>query len=137
MATACLTGDTVTGELLEQGDGTIVLGLRGTEYKLHLETVGPLDAALHKPVTGRIFARARRVDRVVHGGRYIEPVIGRPRRLQGHVMSGDAQAGTLTVRCGGACPFICTMMPGQRADDFPSGTFVALDVERGARFEPA
>ena len=137
MAVNVAQGELVTGELLEVSDGTLVLGLRGTDYRLHLVSAGRLDAMAHSLVTGRIFAQARRVDRVVHGGRYIEPVYGRPRRLQGHVIAVDAAAHTLTIRGGAGCPFICTLMPEQQPADFPPGTFVACDVERGARFEPA
>ena len=124
----------VTGELVEIGTDTIVLGLRGTDYRLHLVVDGPVTAPLNKPLTGRITARARRVDIVGRGGRYIEPVYGRPRRLQGTVVGADAGANTLAVRCGGGSTFICSLLPDQSASDFQAGTLVALDVESGAKF---
>ena len=60
-------------ELIEQRDGMIVLALPHTDYRLHLAVEGPVEASPQKLVTGRIYAEARRMDRVVHGGRYIEP----------------------------------------------------------------
>jgi hypothetical protein len=136
MATAApAQGDLVTGLLFEIGDGTIVLALRGTDYRLHLAVSGPVTAAVNKPITGRITVAARRVDVVGRGGRYIEPIYGRPRRLQGTVIDTDAAANTITVRCGGGCPFLCRLMANQKAGQFSIGQMVALDAEPGARFE--
>lgn len=127
--------DVVRGTLLERHGDMIVLGLSGTDYRLHLQTDGGLDADVGKPIAGRIAARARRVDRVRRGGRFVEPLYGRPRRLQGTIVATDDAANALTVRCGGACPFVCTLTAGQRAADFTVGALVGFDVERGAGFE--
>ena len=132
--TAAVLGHEVTGELVEIGTDTIVLGLRGTDYRLHLAVDGPVTAPLNKPITGRIAARARRVDIVGRGGRYIEPVYGRPRRLQGTVVGADRRANTLAVRGGGGCTFVCSLLPDQAALDFQAGTLVACDIESGAKF---
>src|SRR5690606_12854034 len=92
------------------------------------------DWAVGRRVAGRIYARAKRVDIVRVGGRYIEPVYGRPRRLQGRVVAIDAEANAIAVHC--ACPIICTLTaPGQSAEQFTLGQLVSFDVERGARFE--
>jgi hypothetical protein len=127
----------VQGVLLEKSPDTIVLGLPGTDYKLHL-AVDDAGAAhlpeLGKPLTGRISARAKRVDKVRSGGRYIEPIMGRPRRIQGRISAIDAHAMTITVWCG--CPFTCVLTMNQKAADFAVGDLVSFDVERGARFEP-
>ena len=121
--------------LLEQGDSMIVLALPDSDYKTHLRVDQPLAAELKDIVRGRIFAQARRVDVVGTGGRYIEPVFGRPRRLQGRIVGGDVEANTLVVDVG--VPMTCKLMDAQRAADFELGRLVSFDVEPGARFEPA
>ena len=127
--------EVVTGTLLEAHEGMVVLGLDGTDYQLHLEVAAAPDVPLKKPVTGKILAKARRVDVVGRGGRFIEPVYGRPRRLQGTVIATDDQSHTITVRCGGGCPFTCRIMESQKPADFGIGVLVGFDVERGARIE--
>jgi hypothetical protein len=112
----------------------IVLGLPGTEYRLHLVVSSPVTPDAVGWVRGRIYARAMRVDVVGKGGRFAEPVYGRPRRLQGVVVATDVSANTITVQ--GPCPFVCTLTADQRPDDFAPGQFVGFDVQRGARFEP-
>jgi len=129
-----MTSNVVCGRLESQSAGMIELSLPGTDYRLSLATAGEVKPDAVGQVCGRIRARARRVDVIRAGGRYIEPVFGRPRRLQGSVMAVDAGANTITVYCG--CPFICELTaPGQRAEKFEVGQLVSFDVERGARFE--
>lgn len=123
------------GKLLGHEPGRLVLGLPGTEYRLHLVTDRQVEPDAVGFVRGRITARARRVDVVKTGGRFIEPVYGRPRRLQGVVTSVDAAAGTITVQ--GPCPFVCTLTARQNPQDFEPGQLVGFDMESGAKFEPA
>lgn len=123
------------GILLDQQQDGIVLGLPGTDYRLHLRVQQPLQVDLHHRISGVIRTRARRVDLVGTGGRYIEPVEGRPRRLQGTITAVDPAANTITVRCSG-CPFVCLLMAGQKAAGFSTGALVGFDVERGAMFDP-
>ena len=122
------------GVLVEAGDGQIVFGLRGTDYQLHLQVNVAMNERDGAPLIGRIHAQARRVDLAPSGGCYIEPVYGRPRRLQGRIAATDPQNHSIVVRC--ACPFVCALAPGQQASAFDIGDFVTFDVERGARFEP-
>lgn len=132
--TVTILGGGVTAELMGIGTDTIVLGLRDTDYRLYLVVDGPVTAPLNKLVTGCITARARRVDVVRRGGRYIEPVYGRPRRLQGTVVGVDGAANALAVRCGGGATFVCTLMSDQAASDFQAGILVAFDIEPCAKF---
>ena len=119
-----------------QADGdTVVLGLLGTDYQLHLVTTEPVPADPGDLVRGTIHATARRVDPVGKGGRFIEPVYGRPRRIQGRVSHIDTQTNRITVDCG--CRFVCDLTRPQRANAFPVGTLVGFDVEPGATFHPA
>jgi hypothetical protein len=124
----------VRGRLAEVAEGMIVLAIPETSYRLHLVVDTPPKTPVGKPVIGRIHARAKRVDVVPSGGRYIEPVIGRPRRLQGWLAQMDRQAKTITVLCG--APFTCTLEPRQSPGDFQVGQLVSFDIERGAKFVP-
>ena len=124
-ATTMTDAAVFSSRLLEVGQaGQIVLSLPGSDYQLHLETESPVKGEVGKRIRGRIMARARRIDVAAdgRGGAYIEPVIGRPRRLQGRVIASDPVANTITVQC--AAPFVCTLLdPLQKAADILPGTF--------------
>lgn len=122
--------------LAQRSDGEVVLTIHHTDYQLHLVAENAAVAALplHKPVTGRITAKARRVDVTTTGGRFIEPVYGRPRRVQGRISGLDPAANTITVQT--CCPITVTLMPNQKAEQFEVGQLVGFDVEKGAAFEP-
>lgn len=126
---------TVTGRLAEQQGERIILRIPETDYRLHLLTETPIDAEVGDLITGTIHCQARRVDVVPAGGRFIEPIYGRPRRIQGRVIGGDPQQNTLYLR--GGAPLVVQLMPSQKAGDFKIGQMVCFDVEAGARFEPA
>ena len=132
--TSMASCSTARGRLVENHDSAIVLGLGGTDYQLCLAVASPVRGEIGKSVAGRILAKAKRVDVVRTGGRYIEPIYGRPRRLQGRIVQLDSTANTLTVQT--ACPFICKLTVGQRASDFDISQFVAFDIESNVRFEP-
>ena len=114
----------------------VVLSFPNTNYRTHLIPAGGVEGLrdrLGKTVIGRISAKARRVDKVGAGGRYIEPVIGRPRRVQGSVVATDTGKNTITVSAG--APITSSLTdPRQKASDFTPGDFVSFDVERGASF---
>lgn len=120
---------------LEQISGdVIVFGVPDTDYRLHLVASAAVSAQVGERITGRIRARARRVDVVPSGGRYVEPVFGRPRRIQGRLIGGDVAANTITVDA--AVPITVALMPAQQAADFCIGQLVSFDIERGATFTP-
>lgn len=123
----------VTGRLLARTDDGIILALPGTDYRLHLRVEQPLAAEVGDLVTGTIHGQARRVDVVPAGGRYIEPSVGRPRRVQGRVVGGDVVANTLLIRA--AAVLTVRLMPAQKASSFAIGQLVSFDVERGASFK--
>jgi hypothetical protein len=117
----------------------LVVSFPNTDYKLHLEPDGGvlpkgIEARVGTYVTGTIRGLAKRIDVVGSGGKYVEPVLGRPRRLQGRVVGVNPTAGTLTVHAG--VPFIVKVTaPGQKAGDFGEADFVAFDVLRGATID--
>jgi len=125
---------TITGRLRELSEDKLVLDIPHTDYRLHLVPAGAIDAAIGEKITGRIFCRAKRVDPIRSGGRFIEPNFGRPRRAQGRITGGEPETNRLYVHCGGT-PIIATLMPSQKASDFAIGQMVLFDVERGAGFE--
>ncbi|MFA9477477.1 hypothetical protein ACERK3_04130 [Phycisphaerales bacterium AB-hyl4] len=124
---------TVTGRLEEKSDDQIVLHVLGSDYRLHLVTEGPVDAEVGDRITGTIHLHPRRVDVFPSGGRFVEPVFGRPRRMQGRVAGGDVSANTLFVQCGPGV--IAHLMASQKASDFAIGQIVGADVQRGATFQ--
>ena len=127
---------TPTAGRVESVDGEqMVLRLPGTDYRLHLKRpIGDVPTPGAK-LTGWIELDALRVDAIPAGGTYIEPVFGRPRRLQGRVLG--SQGDRLQVRCGPAA-FSCRLTDArQRADEFPVGVLVSFDAAPGARLTTA
>ena len=111
----------------------VVLSFVNTNYQVHLVPAGRVHADATGTVIGTIRGRATRVDTVGGGGRYLEPVQGRPRRIQGRVLATDAKANTITIHAG--VPLVCTLTdPRQKAGQFGRGDFVTCDLERGATF---
>jgi len=125
----------VEGRLAEMQEGGIVLALPGTDYRLHLRVEGSIGTAPGEKIRGRVIAQARRIDVIKSGGRYIEPVDGRPRRVQGRVIAVDESRDALLVRA--AAPIRAHTNDLQTAADFSVDQMVSFDVEPGARFEPA
>lgn len=123
------------GVLSESSDDRIVLGIPGTDYELHLAVYQKPSTQIGKPIAGTIRAQARRIDVVHTGGRYLEPVYGRPRRVQGEIVAVDPGAQTVTVHAG--VPIVCKTEGAQRAEQFQVGDFVSFDVRAGASFTPA
>lgn len=123
----------------------MVFALPGTSYALHLRTQTPtidLRPSLGKRAVGTIRCRARRVDVVSTGGRYVEPVMGRPRRVQGTILQTRPAENAIVVSAGGAVtadglpmPIVCELTaPNQRAEAFAVGQLVSMDVHEGATF---
>ncbi len=125
---------TVTGRLLESDDQRIVLAIPKGDYQLHLVPVGEVKSDPMGQIRGIIRAQARRVDVIAGGGCYIEPIFGRPRRVQGRIIGGDVQDNSITVAA--ATPLIATLMPPQKTANFAIGQMVSFDIERGATFVP-
>ncbi|MBI1190003.1 MAG: hypothetical protein GC200_04890 [Tepidisphaera sp.] len=116
----------------------LVFGVPNTSYQLHLVAQGEVPAAPApdapaKRLLGVIRAKVRRLDVVGSGGRYVEPVMGRPRRVQGSVVI--CVSGAVVVDAG--VPIHCTLTDErQKPEDFSPGQFVSCDVLDGATFTP-
>ena len=114
----------------------IKLAVPNTSYSLHLLPVGAMPAGdrIGKRLVGTVRAKARRIDVVGTGGRYIEPVFGRPRRAQGTIVRVTSDA--IVVDAG--VPITCSPQDArQKPSDFEVGQFVTFAVLDGATIDIA
>ncbi len=117
------------GTLLSVTPSYIVMGIPNTSYELHLVPTAPIATLPGKRLLGTIRLQARRIDAVGTGGQFIEPVYGRPRRVQGTVLR--TEAGAVVIDAG--VPIHATPMdPRQKAEDFTPGQLVSFDAVAGA-----
>lgn len=126
---------TIKGVLAESKDGVIVVAVPDTDYRLQLVLAGPMSAQPGEKVEGSIHAQARRIDVIKSGGAYVEPVFGRPRRVQGRIVAVDGAADTVTVNAG-AGGVVCKCNGIQKASQFQVDQLVSFDVAPGATFTP-
>jgi hypothetical protein len=113
----------------------IVLAIPNTSYEIALVPTAPISTPPGHRLLGTIRATSRRIDLVETGGRYIEPVFGKPRRIQGTVLGSDP-SGALIVNA--TVPFLITPGdPRQSASMFPEGSLIALDLPDWPTFTPA
>ncbi|MCC6661276.1 MAG: hypothetical protein IT437_10365 [Phycisphaerales bacterium] len=112
----------------------VVFTVPNTDYEMHLVPTAEVRTRPGKRLVGTIRARARRIDVVLTGGRYVEPVWGRPRRVQGSVVAVEPDA--VVVDAG--MPIHCVPTdPRQKPADFAPGQFVSFNVMDGATFTEA
>jgi hypothetical protein len=110
----------------------IKFGVPNTSYELYLRPSKTVSAKTGQRLIGKVRAQARRIDITQTGGQFIEPVFGRPRRVQGTVI--DIKDGAVVVDAG--IPIHCTPTDArQKADQFTKGQFVGFDVLDGATIE--
>jgi len=111
----------------------ITFNVPNTSYELHLLPTSEVKTQPGKRLIGTIRAQARRMDVVQTGGQYIEPVMGRPRRVQGTVI---AIAGDAVVVDAGVPVHCRPTDTRQQASQFSVGQFVSFDVLDGSTFTP-
>lgn len=114
-----------------QGEERVVISIPDTSYQLHLVPQGAVQAKVGGRIIGRICAKARRIDSVQTGGRYVEPVVGRPRRVQGTVLGVE---GSSVIVNAGVPVWVEPTDSRQKASDFVAGQFVSFDALDGATF---
>lgn len=113
--------------------GFVTLEIPTSNYRLHLIPTSPVSVAAGKRLIGVVSVQARRVDETRTGGRFIEPVYGRPRRVQGNIVAVDEGSNTIVVNAGIPVHVKLTD-PRQNAADFAVGQFVGMDVLDGGTF---
>jgi hypothetical protein len=121
------------GILASADAAQVVISFPNTNYQLHLVPAAPITTPVGKRILGTIALQAKRIDTVGTGGEYIEPVYGRPRRVQGTVIR--TQNGAVVIDAG--VPIHVTPTdPRQSADQFQAGQLVSFDALAGATFTP-
>ncbi|MBK7405438.1 MAG: hypothetical protein IPJ41_12600 [Phycisphaerales bacterium] len=104
-----------------------------TQYQIHLLPETPVGVEPGARIIGTIHAQVARIDKVNAGGRYFEPVLGRPRRVQGRVIAVNGETNEVIVNAG--VPIHCHPTDKrQKATDFHDGDFVTCGVLEGATF---
>jgi hypothetical protein len=117
-------------------DNVITLRIPPTNYRnsFLLKPGSPVTADGVR-VRGTIHAPAWKVDRVDLGGNYVEPLYGRPRRMQGTILSVNPATNELTVQVGYE---VTVKLPEKyKAADFQPGQRVGWDNIEIPTFEPA
>lgn len=127
------TSPVIAGVVDQVHEEWVQVRLPGTDYRLRLV---PEQGAVLSPgqkVEAVVRAEALRMDVIPAGGRYIEPVQGRPRRVQGRVIGGNVSKNEVYVKAGPG--IVVTPMAPQRASDFSIGQMVSFDVRPGATMQ--
>lgn len=131
------TQDVARGVLLEtsdvDGEIRIVLAIPNSDYRLHLvlNSTGR-DLKIGRALHGRIDVQAHRIDVSGTGGQFIDPVMGRPRTIQGRIRAIESNANVLVIQA--TVPIRAHLRRPQHAQDFEPGQLVQFNVDRGATF---
>jgi hypothetical protein len=107
-------------------NGVVTLRVPNMNYRNNFVVKG--DAAGLKAgdrVHGKIVVPAWKVDRVELGGNYVEPLFGRPRRMQGTILATTPAPNELTVRVG--YDVMVKLPERYKAADFAVGARVGWD----------
>lgn len=120
--------------LKSQSADRVVVQIPGTKYELYLKPVGPVTPTPQGRVRGVIRCPVWKVDFVSAGGAYIEPLVGPPRRVQGHVTGAIEGSNSIVIDVAGQ-PIVGDLPPRWLAADIAIGTKVGIDVPDGATFD--
>jgi hypothetical protein len=124
--------------LESKSDELVALSIPGTSYRLHVKPTVPASAIateVGKRISGVLRGKAQRIHPAAAGGRFIEPVHGHPRIVQGSVTAIDAMSNRLLVTM--VVPVWLDLEAGQVATEFTVGQMVNMYVESGMTFTPA
>lgn len=113
----------------------VTVSVPGTNYRSTFKYAGPAPLHVGQTVAGVIHAPARKAEAVSDGGNYVEPLFGRPRRMQGRVMEQHAKTNELLVQVG--YPVWVKLPAGQTVVAFPVGSRVGWDNAEWPRLELA
>lgn len=134
-STSPTTPPVIAGVIDAIGEGYVQVKLPGTDYRLRLVPQGLSGLEVGDKIQGTVRAQALRIIVIPAGGRYVEPVQGRPRRVQGRVVGGNVNTNEIYVKAGPTLAI--TPLAPQRAQDFAIGQMLSFDVRSGATLEPA
>ncbi|MHB1157081.1 MAG: hypothetical protein ACYC26_09590 [Phycisphaerales bacterium] len=134
---ATLTADPAVAQmrLVSRDADHLEMSIPATNYRLRFAVTSPIRGEIGKRVPGIIRCDVWKVDVVSVGGDYIEPVIGKPRRVQGHVIGHTAE-GIIVRVCG--TPFLGILPAGYKLKpaDLPPGSRVGMDIAGEPVFTP-
>jgi hypothetical protein len=119
-----------------QAGEQVVMSIPGTNYQLHLKPTARLTPTPQGRVTGLIRCPGHKLDLVSAGGAYVEPLVGRPRRVQGHVIGVIPSTNSIVIEVSGT-PIVTDLPDRYAAGSIALDTRVAVDVKEGSTFEPA
>lgn len=103
----------------------ITLKTPNANYRNTFKCPAAADLVVGKRVTGTVHAPGRKIDAVSQGGNYVEPLFGRPRRMQGIVLRQNIADNSLIVQ---PAYEVTVQLPiGQQAADYPVGSRVGWD----------
>lgn len=117
-------------------DDKIILGLRGAKYQLHLKPLSQVTAHHHTRIKGIIRADVWKVDFVSKGGAYIEPIYGKPRRIQGTTLAHLEDENSIIIDVWDT-PIVAELPERWQARDIQPGTKVAVDIQGIPTFQLA
>ena len=124
-------------------EDSVVLGVHHTDYLIRLTpSVAPADFPVpasrrNRRIRGTVEGRALKMHRADAGGRFIEPVHGQPRIVQGTVSRVDAANDRILMDI--VVPMwitVETAVTGQDASEFQPGELLNFYLESGTRFIP-
>lgn len=120
--------------LRRSSEGAVTLNIPGTGYEIDLRPTAPAIPSPQGRVRGVIRLPVWKLDLITAGGAFIEPIYGRPRRVQGNVI-GRLSGNRLIVDVYGQ-PIVGDLPDRWNAAELPIGSRVGLDVMEGGVFEP-
>ena len=129
--------DVCRAVLEQKSDEQIVLSIPGSSYRLTFRPTVAASAIATpegKRIRGIVEGKAQRMHVASAGGRFIEPVNGHPRIVQGTILAVDGAKNRLLVEM--VIPAWLTLAAGQSASEFAAGQLVNMYVASGMTFTP-
>jgi len=121
--------------VLDTAGQRLVAGIPGSNYELHLMPTAPVRVPVGRRTKGIIRLSVWKVDFVSAGGEYIEPIIGRPRRVQGKALGAGPGENSIIIEVVGT-PFVAELPERWQASQITPGTRIGVEVYPGATFDP-
>ena len=103
----------------------VTLKTPNANYRNTFKCSSVADLAVGKRIPGSIHAPARKIEAVSQGGNYVEPLFGRPRRMQGLVLKQNVADNSLIVQT--AYETNVQLPRQQQATDYSVGSRVGWD----------
>lgn len=116
-------------------EGTVTLRVPNANYRNTFKLAGNITLSPGQRVSGTIHAQAWKAEAVALGGNYVEPLLGRPRRMQGTVLAVNEAANELTLHVG--YDVVVKLPERYKAGNYAIGSRVGFDNLEIPTFTPA